>query len=127
VTVDYDLDGDLDIIGNSSMGAVQVYRNDLSADRNAVSVVLRDERGGNRYGVGATITLRYRDAQGHEQQQRRWIKASGRYQSFDPLMAWFGVGEGSTVLSIRVHWPDGEEDEIRGDITLRQHYRIERS
>ncbi|MEJ2742672.1 MAG: FG-GAP-like repeat-containing protein [Gammaproteobacteria bacterium] len=127
VTVDYDLDGDLDIIGNSSMGAVQVYRNDLSADRNAVSVVLRDERGGNRYGVGATITLRYRDAQGHEQQQRRWIKASGGYQSFDPLMAWFGVGEGSTVLSIRVHWPDGEEDEIRGDITLRQHYRIERS
>ena len=45
--------------------------------------------------------------------QVRPIKASGGYQSFDPIAAHFGLGSTGEVSLIVVTWPDGSESLIR--------------
>ena len=116
--VDIDRDGDLDVIGNSSMGPVQVYINQTQGHGFCVS--LRDMKG-NRFGIGARVTIAY--SGGH---QMREIKASGGYMSFDPLVAHFGLGETATVDSITVRWPDGVESAVAGPFKVETEIRVTR-
>ena len=113
VFIDYDRDGDLDIIGNSSVGPVQVYENRVTDKNGTIQVSLRDFRG-NRFGLGAKVYLSYRDSSGQEKQLVRELKASGGYMSFDEPSVFFGIGSSIEASKIRVKWPDQHESRYEG-------------
>ena len=108
---DFDNDGDLDIIGNSSVGPVQVYENQFTEGRGSISIELRDDQEGNHFGIGARVTIYFMDGSA----QMREIKASGGYLSFDHPKAFFGLGGHKEANKILVRWPDGDQQTIEAD------------
>ncbi len=120
--VDYDNDGDLDIIANGAVGPVRIFENRGTQGRHSLAVSVNDVRG-NRLGIGAKVFIRYAGGSG---QQVREIKASGGYLSFDAPVAFFGLGEVDRVEQIRVRWRDGTETSVPGPFAAGYHYRVER-
>ncbi|GEM_PF-216430 len=124
--LDYDRDGDVDLIRSLSGPNVIVHRNDRPSGK-ALWVYLR-QPGGNSMAVGARVTI----CTGGETRVRpgkcqvRPVKASGGYQSFDPIAAHFGLGEARAVSLIEVVWPDGKRTQVRptdlsgGEIVIRR-------
>ena len=107
--LDYDLDGDLDILSHPLQLTPVIWRNDGPTGP-GFAVRLDDQRTKNRAGVGAMIEIRAPDGR----RQVREIKASGGHQSHDLLAAHFGLGDWGSVASIRIVWPDGEARAIPG-------------
>lgn len=100
--IDFDLDGDLDIIGNSSMGPVQVYENQLSSN-NMVSLTF--ERSGlNRFLLGGRVYIKNDSGL-----KMRDIKMGGGYQSFDPTTVHFGLGKDDSIQEIILRTPEGKK------------------
>jgi uncharacterized membrane protein YraQ (UPF0718 family) len=120
--VDYDNDGDLDIIANGAVGPVRIFENRSTQDRRSLAVSVSDARG-NRFGIGAKVFIRYTGGSG---QQMREIKAGGGYLSFDAPLAFFGLGDVDRVEQIRVRWRDGTETSLPGPFATGYHYRVER-
>jgi uncharacterized membrane protein YraQ (UPF0718 family) len=118
--LDYDHDGDLDLIGNSSTGPVQVYENQLARGR-SISVSLFDQTTENRAGVGARVLVRAGNLQA-----LRELKLSGGYQSFDAVQAHFGLGDEPMIDELIVRWPGGAESRVAGPLYAGKHYRVER-
>lgn len=119
---DFDLDGDVDIIGNSSTGPVQIYENTAAREHSSIAIALEDTKR-NFYGIGAKIKIEADEA---PQQQLREIKASGGYQSFDIPVAYFGLDRNKAVRAITVTWPDGKNDRIEGPFDAGFQYTISR-
>ncbi|MBY4892157.1 FG-GAP-like repeat-containing protein [Rhodobacteraceae bacterium N5(2021)] len=118
--VDFDLDGDLDIVVPPLVGPVSMLRNDGPIG-NALSISLRDERG-NRFAVGARITITTPDGTS----QMREIVASGGYMSHDELIAHFGLGDQPLAQGVVVTWPDGEVSEVAIPLEAGARYTITR-
>ncbi|SMF82234.1 Repeat domain-containing protein [Pseudobacteriovorax antillogorgiicola] len=123
VTVDMDNDGDLDLIGNSAEGPIQVYKNNSSGNNNSITISLSDPVG-NRFGIGAKIIVR---SKASNMAQIREIKASGGYMSFEPALAHFGLGSVQAIDSIEVQWPDKNHKVYDGPFEANHHYRIVRA
>ena len=109
VLLDYDRDGDVDVIRAPTTSKALVHRNDAPAG-SALWVKLRDTIG-NAHGVGARIVIETADGQ-----QMRDIKASGGFASFDVMQAHFGLGDAETVNAIVVNWQDGSTTRIAGPV-----------
>jgi len=107
--LDYDEDGDLDIVTYPFQLTPVLWRNEKPAGA-GFEVRLDDQRTANRYGVGAKVQIHSADGR----LQMREIKASGGHQSHDLLVARFGLGEWKEVTSVDVVWPDGNTSEITG-------------
>ena len=120
--LDMDNDGDLDIIGNSAEGPVQVYKNHSTSKNHSIAFSLIDHQG-NYHGIGAKIIVSYNDG---KSKQIREIKASGGYMSFDPAIAYFGLGDESSIDKVTVQWPDKSQSIYSGPFPVDNHYRIER-
>ena len=116
--IDYNHDGRLDLIGNSSLGPVQVYENQL-AEGHAVAIAIR-QPGPNTRGINGRILIT--DDAG--KQQIREIKAGGGYQSFDDYRAWFGLGKAQGLAAIKVQLK-GREKEITAALAADALYVIE--
>lgn len=115
ITLDYDLDGDVDVIRGLSGLDMIVHRNDRSVGR-GLWVSLRDSKG-NVHGIGARVIICTDGTLKVEQGrcQRRSIRASGGYMSFNPIEAHFGLGQADKVSLIEIRWPDGEVDTLLPD------------
>jgi hypothetical protein len=124
VSVDYDLDGDLDVVATGVVAPLRVFVN-RNSDNNSVSFELRDRRG-NRFGIGSKVYVYYREA-GRAGQQMREVKASGGYQSFDAPLAHFGLGAQSQVDRVEVVWSTGEKTVLDRAFPANRRYVIERS
>jgi uncharacterized membrane protein YraQ (UPF0718 family) len=107
--IDFDNDGDLDIITHPFQLTPVVWRND-SANRPGFQLALDDRRSANRTAVGARIEIRAPDGR----LQARDVKGSGGYLSSDVPVAFFGLGDWPSVRSIEVRWPDGDSSTIDG-------------
>jgi len=118
--LDFDNDGDLDIITIPVHGPVWVYENRATSG-NSIAFELRDYQG-NRFGVGAKVVIRYGD--GH--QQMREIQAGGGFTSFDAPVVHFGLGEFESVDEVEIVWSTGERSEIRGAFEAGSSYRVAR-
>lgn len=118
VSFDYDRDGDIDVIRDISASRMIVHRNDRPAGK-ALWVHLRDAKG-NSMGIGSAVTICTDGATTVQpgKCQMRDIKASGGFQSFDPVAAHFGLGQTGAVSLIQVRWPDGETTMLRPDTEL---------
>ena len=107
--VDYDEDGNLDILTYPFQLTPVMWRNEKTAGP-GMEVRLDDRRTLNRWGVGARVRIHSADGR----LQIRDIKASGGHQSHDALVARFGLGDWKEVISVDVIWPDGETSEMTG-------------
>ncbi len=126
VSLDYDRDGDIDIVRDNASLRMIVHRNDKPVGP-ALFVKLRGSDG-NSQGIGARVTICVdgETAARPGKCQMRNIKASGGYMSSDPIQAHFGLGTAKSVSLIEVKWPDGEltkilpEQLLAGEITIRK-------
>lgn len=100
--VDFDLDGDLDVILGNVDGPAQVYRNDGGNARSWIRVALADRTGREPQATGAKITL---FAPGIE--QMRETRSAENFNSQEPFTLHFGMGTALVATNIRVEWPDG--------------------
>jgi hypothetical protein len=119
VYVDFDRDGDLDIISRSLTGEFDVFTNAVQ-ERNSISFEFRDESG-NHFGIGNRIKLFYGG-----RHQMREIKAGGGFVSFDPPVAHFGLGEFGGVDRVVIEWNDGATDAIDQSLEAGRHYIVNR-
>jgi uncharacterized membrane protein YraQ (UPF0718 family) len=105
---DFDRDGDVDVLRPPESMAMVVHRNDRPAGP-GLWISLRDTID-NSMGVGATVTICTGTTTNIRsgECQRRWVRASGGYMSFDPIAAHFGLGAAADVSLIEVRWPNGE-------------------
>jgi hypothetical protein len=105
IPVDYDLDGDEDLLVGLDSQGIRVYRNDVGNQNNWVTVTLRGGGGGgsgNRAAIGARVEL---SADGTTQ-TREVYAGNGHQGPQTPLSLTFGLGSAALVDSIRVRWPD---------------------
>jgi len=120
---DLDGDGAIDLVVNNVNMEAFVYRNNartVHADNHFLQVALEGE-GGNRFGVGARVTLR----SGPQQYMQEESPVRGFQSSMQPLLT-FGVGAHAQLDSVTVEWPDHRVSVIRNvptnqKITVKQH------
>ena len=108
--LDFDNDGDLDILLNPPNGDMRMLRN------NSRSHWLAFDLEG---GLGARLRLHT----GAGVQQRE-VKASGGFDSFDAPTVYFGLGGELEAGDLEVVWPDGSEQKLSGPWPAGNLYRI---
>jgi hypothetical protein len=118
--IDFDLDGDIDIIATGVLAPPRIFVNE-HANGNSVTFLLEDERS-NAFAIGSTITISYGD-----NQQRKEIKMSGGFMSFDNPAAHFGIASFSEIDSFSITWPDGQVTEHDGALPANRFYRVRRN
>jgi uncharacterized membrane protein YraQ (UPF0718 family) len=120
VYLDFDGDGDLDIVTRSILGQIYVYRNNENQNH-MLSIELEDHLG-NRDGIGSKVYIEYG---GQERlQQLREIKIGGGFVSHSPAIAHFGIGAHLGVEGVRIVWPDGATSQLKRDFPAGMLYRI---
>ncbi len=120
--IDFDNDGDLDIVNYSQIGRVSLIRNDLHRNH-VIQFELRDSQG-NRAGIGSRLVIRYGGDE--DKRQIREIKMSGGHLSFDPKIAHFGLGQWDRVEAVEIAWSTGEREIVEGPFAAGHRYRISR-
>ncbi len=120
--VDFDQDGDLDIITLPADDVPHVYRN-LTDD--GASMIFRiDDRIGNRFGIGTRLTIHYGpDA---NRLQTRELRASGGFISHDAPQVHFGLGAYRQIERLEIHWSTGEESLFESPLQTGATYTIHR-
>jgi uncharacterized membrane protein YraQ (UPF0718 family) len=120
--VDFDNDGDMDIVTIPVNAPVEVFRNNQDGN-NAIAFELRD-KAGNAFGIGSRIIIHY--GENGERHQLRELMLSGGKGSFDAPVAHFGLGSHEHVSRVEILWSTGDRCEIKGDFTAGGRYRITR-
>jgi hypothetical protein len=119
---DFDLDGDIDIIATGVLSPPRVFLNQQS-ENNSITFRLEQD-GGNSDAIGATITIFY--GGNNELQQRKEIRMSGGFLSFDNAVAHFGIGVHSEIDRATFTWPDGVATNFDAPLIANRQYRIRR-
>lgn len=108
--VDLDQDGDLDYIVNNINDPAFVFENTLYNGKSKGSYLRLNLNGTkeNPNGLGAKVTLHMSNGEKLYQEQQI---VRGYMSSIDPVMH-FGLGDGVTVESVSIIWPDGKESRM---------------
>ena len=108
-TVDWDLDGDLDLwITNRTAPRVRFLRNNTSANNSTLSVHLEAVIG-NRDAIGARLELYVPD---RARPLLRTIRGGEGYLSQSSKWVHFGLGSTDQIDRLVVRWPGGEAEEF---------------
>jgi hypothetical protein len=124
VYLDFDNDGDLDIILNNYHGPALVYRNNSQQLNNnwlKIELIGDPQKKTNRDAIGARIIV------GKDKKQIAWREIHGGhgYLSMDPKVQHMGLGKEKTV-DVTVIWPNGETSEFK-DIAANRQYLIDQA
>jgi len=117
--IDFDLDGDLDIIATGVLAPPRIFINQQHKN-NSVSFWLRDDAG-NAAAIGAVVTITY-----GTDHQRKEIKLSGGFMSFDNPVVHFGLASAAAIDSVSIAWPDGVTTEHVGKLPANRFYQVHR-
>ncbi len=112
---DLDDDGDVDLVISELNGPLRVIRNELDPPPERwLRVRLDDRRPGsrNRRGIGAVVEFERSGLV-----QRRWLWGGGPFQSNALAEAHFGLPPGEAEGTLRIRWPDGDEQRFEGVAT----------
>ena len=118
--LDYDLDGDIDIISTRVLAPPVVFENQATTN-NSLSFVLRDHIG-NRFCIGCKLVIYY----GENNHQLREIKLSGGFMSFDDPVAYFGLSQHKRIHRVQIVWSDGQTWTLKKDLPVNRRYKITR-
>jgi hypothetical protein len=123
LTLDYDVDGDLDVVVVNNVGPPILYRNDGGNEGDW----LRIETVGtvsNRDGIGARITLTP-DLAAPDDIQYREIVSGNSFLSQSEMTAHFGLGEDAQSIDrVVIRWPSGVVQTL-SDVTPNQVLTVE--
>ncbi len=102
--LDYDLDGDDDIVfcRNGQPRSLHVIENRIGQDNNWTGIQLQAPQGVNKSCVGARIHV----WSGGAKRMREVYAGRGNASGQQPFALLFGLGNSSTIDSITVSWPD---------------------
>ena len=109
--LDFDNDGDLDLILTTSNGPAKLLRNDGGNANDVLRVKLVGTRA-NRDGIGAKVSVRLANGQ----RLTEMVKSGSSYLSQSELPLTFGLGRpqpGRTV-NLDVVWPGGRKESVSG-------------
>jgi hypothetical protein len=112
---DLDEDGDLDLVVNNLNKTAFIYQNQGDSTKHYLKVKLKGLKG-NTDGLGAKVTVYYRD----KLQLVDQMPAKG-YLSSVSSMLHFGLGKEKAVDSVRVVWVTGKQQvlkNVQADLTL---------
>ena len=109
--LDFDNDGDLDVVITDNQGFARLLRNDNGNQNDMLRVKTIGTRS-NRDGIGAKVTLKTNDGT----RLFRMVKTGSSYLSQSELPLTFGLGkpDQNRTVSLEVVWPSGHKDEITG-------------
>ncbi len=119
VCFDYDRDGDLDIFIANNQSTPKFYRNDLEKTAHYIDIKLKGNAP-NIEGIGARIRV----TTGSKTQMQE-LRAGSNFESQDPALAHFGLGNSDVVDVLEVTWPDGETKSLQ-NISADQYLTIGR-
>lgn len=123
VCLDYDRDGDVDVLVSSHQDRPSLYRNTFRGHPNSNFVTIRlANTSANSKAVGAKV---YVTANGVRQFQE--MRAGGSFLASAPYELHFGIGETTRIEKIEVHWPGRERTRSTfQDVPANQFYNIGR-
>lgn len=104
--LDFDNDGDLDIVTNDSDGRPLLLRND-GGNRNHWIGIRGRGRESNRFGIGCKVRVTCGG-----RTQLREINPYGSYLSTSDVRLFFGLGDESVVSRLEIAWPSGKKQVI---------------
>ena len=119
--LDFDNDGDLDIVTTSINGPLWVYIN--NSENKSIIFKIQDHKG-NRFGIGSKLVIHY--GTDNKYHQVRELKAGGGFISFDSPSLHFGLGKHEQVNKIEIFWSTGEYVIINQPFTAGRSYQLER-
>ncbi len=119
--LDFDSDGDVDILVTAAGRAPRLLRNDNDLSRHYLRLKLvGDGQRCNRDAIGSWVEVRI-----GEQIMRAQVMPTRSYLSQVELPLTFGLGERDKVDEVIVHWPDGEIQSLQ-TLAVDQMHVIER-
>jgi enediyne biosynthesis protein E4 len=109
--LDYDDDGDLDLLITPSNGPARLLRND-NANQNDMLRVKTIGVKSNRDGIGAKVTVRMPNGT----RLFQMVKSGSSYLSQSELPLTFGLGKPSDgkMVSVEIVWPSGKRESFTG-------------
>jgi len=109
--LDYDNDGDLDLVLMNNRGTARLLRND-NGNQNDVLRVKTVGTKSNRDGIGAKVTVKTNTGQ----RLFAMVKSGSSYLSQSELPLTFGLGNPGTVssMNLEIVWPSGHKDSVAG-------------
>lgn len=117
--MDFDNDGDLDLITHPVNGPLVAFRNNAQG---AAVVFQLEDHIGNRDGIGARVTLTGVDGTA----QMRELQLGGGFMSFDAPRAHFGLGDQTEATDASVTWADGSTSFLKGPFQAGHIYTVAR-
>ncbi|MHA7130004.1 FG-GAP-like repeat-containing protein [Algoriphagus namhaensis] len=109
--VDLDLDGDLDYVVNNINDPAFIFENKLDRSKQSGNFLRIKLHGptSNSQGLGTKVLLKLSNGQTLYQEQQ---VVRGYMSSTEEIMH-FGLGDSVQVEMLRIHWPDGKEQQIQ--------------
>ena len=110
---DLDNDGDLDLVVNNTNAPASVYRNNAETQTQNQHLTIRlAGEGGNRFGVGALVTV----TRGTLKQTQELVPTRGFQSAMAPVIT-MGLGAGNdgvppSPIQVQVRWPDGRVSNV---------------
>ena len=118
---DLDNDGDLDLVVNNTNQPASIYRNNAETQTQNEHLTVRlAGEGGNRFGVGALVTVTRTAGAGSRPdtlvQTQELVPTRGFQSAMAPVLT-FGLGGASAgtaaaVIRVQVRWPDGRMSNV---------------
>lgn len=117
VVFDLDNDGRLDCLVTNTGAPARLYLNRFAESGNWVGFQAIDPERGGRHAIGARIELRQSDGS----VRFRTIQSDGSYLSATDPRAHFGLGSSQRIGTVRVLWPDQQQEEFTIEQINRYH------